>query len=260
VLTTPDSPAPPRLAHWLRSMWGDIREALKFVFHERGPRAAFLAMVIFALFATPVLRFLPLFVTSVYFLEEETFGILTGILGVGAVAGGFAMKLVPAWYPRHHFIPFSTLLGGVWILLFSITSSVWAAGFFMFFVGVFWMWTFNSCSAAIQMLVDDSMRGRVMAVCNTAALGLMPIGNYVASAVGKSGAGIVQRRWPELWEEGLKTQIGVGFVALILIGAGIVMLIWRTPEVDGLRPGDPGYDRTPGFWRGLTAAAHRPAR
>jgi hypothetical protein len=36
------------------------------------------------------------------------------------------------------------------------------------------------------------------------------------------------------------------------------MVIWRTPEVDGLQPGDAGYDRNPGLLRGLFAKAHRP--
>jgi hypothetical protein len=38
------------------------------------------------------------------------------------------------------------------------------------------------------------------------------------------------------------------------------MLIWRTPEVDGIAPGQPGYDRRAGFMAGLTASAHRPPR
>jgi hypothetical protein len=46
--------------------------------------------------------------------------------------------------------------------------------------------------------------------------------------------------------------------AALLMGVGVVMLIHRTPEVDGLRPGDPGYERVPGLIRGITASAHRP--
>jgi hypothetical protein len=38
------------------------------------------------------------------------------------------------------------------------------------------------------------------------------------------------------------------------------MLIWRTPEVDGLGPGDTGFERRPGLMRGITALGHRPTR
>lgn len=258
VMTTPDAPAPNSEPGWWRRVWDDTKAAASFIFRQRGPRAAFLAGVVFAALGTPILRFLSMFVTSVYHLEERTFGVLTGVMGVGAVAGGLAMKLVPAWFPKHHLIPLSILLGGLWILLFSLTSNVWIAGAIMFFVGWFWMWVFNTSMAALQMLVEDSMRGRAMAVVNTVALGLMPVGYFFASGVGEGFAALTRRLAPSLWDEGLATRSGVGICAALLVGAGVVMLIHRTPEVDGLRPGDPTYDRRPGFWRGLTASAHRP--
>lgn len=261
VLSTPDAPAPADRKGWWRdlgAMWRDTKEAARFVFHERGPRAAFLATVVFATFATPVMRFLSLFVTNVYHLQERTFGFLTGAMGIGAVVGGLLLKKVPAWYPRHHLIPLSILLGGVWILLFSITAHPWIAAAFMVFVGWFWMWSFTSAMGALQLLVPDAMRGRVMSVCNCVALGLMPVGYFFASAVGELGAKIIQKRAPTFWDDGLATQLGVGICALICIAAGVVMLTWRTPEVDALKPGDPGHQRIPGFWRGLTAALHRP--
>lgn len=260
VMTTPDAPAPEREG----SLWDladakrDTVEAFNFVWGERGPRAALIAMVVFALLATPVLRFLPLFVSEVYHKEAKTFGLITGIMGVGAVVGGLLLKFVPLWYPKHHFIPLSVFLGGLWIFIYALTPDPILAAVFMFFVGIFWMWAFNSSMAAMQVLVHDSMRGRAMAVCNTAAMGLMPIGSFIASFVGESAAKGIHRWHPELWDEGLATQIGVAFVALVLTASGVVMLIWRTPEVDGLKPGDPGYDRTPGFWRGITASLHRP--
>lgn len=260
VLKTPDAPAPSHYSTLFspRILWDDTREALRYVFAHRGLRSALIACVIFAMLATPVLRFLALFVTEVYHEDEKVFGVLTGVMGVGAVAGGFLMKAVPAWYPKHHLIPVSATLGGIWILLFSITDNVWAAGFHMFFVGLFWMWTFNACMSALQLLVTDNLRGRVMAVCNVAALGLMPLGNFIASGAGESLSALVRHRWPSYWDPGTSTQIGVAFVSIVLIFAGIAMVIWRTPEIDGLCPGDPGYDRRPGFWRGVLASTHRP--
>jgi MFS family permease len=260
VTTTPDAPAPAAEPNWWRKVWADTKAAGAFVWRQPGPKAAFLACVVFGVFATPILRFLSLFVSNVYHLQEKTFGVLTGIMGAGAVVGGFAMKLVPAWYPRHHFIPLSVLLGGVWILLFALATNVWVAGFVMFFVGWFWMWSFNSAMSSLQMLVEDSMRGRALAVCNTVALGLMPVGYFAASAVGHGGTELLRPFSPAMVEdaEGMSVQIGVGACAVVLIVAGWVMMTYRTPEVDGLKPGDPGYDKVPGFWRGLTAAAHRP--
>ena len=261
VLTTPDAPAPAREGSLfdIQDFKRDTMEAVRFVWCNRGPRAALLAVVVFSLLATPVLRFLPLFVKDVYHLQEKAFGVLTGIMGAGAVAGGLSMRLVPKWYPKHHVIPFSIFLGGFWILLFALVDSPYLAGGFMFFVGFFWMWSFNTSMAAMHMLVTDSMRGRILSVVNSASIGLMPLGAFIASASGESAAALIHHVRPTWWYEGLDAQLGCGFVAFVLMCAGIVMVIHRTPEIDNIMPGDPRYNRSKNFWHGLTASFHRPS-
>ncbi|MBL8763528.1 MAG: MFS transporter [Phycisphaerae bacterium] len=263
VIATPDAPAPPPKPgdeHWLsfRSVWNLTRDAMVWVFTRPGPRAAMLATFIFALLATPILRFLPLFVSQVYEMNEETYGGIVAVMGVGAVLGGILIGKFPAWYPKHHFIPMSVLGGGLSILAFALTTNVIVAAVIMVFVGLFWMWAFNSAMSATHMLVSDEMRGRVLAVSNTIAMGLMPAGSLLAGWIGE-GAYALLRHYRPRWEShGFPAQAGIAGVAILLLAAGAVMLTFRTPEVDGLHPGDPGYDRRPGLFRGLLATAHRP--
>ncbi|MCC6676981.1 MAG: MFS transporter [Phycisphaerales bacterium] len=261
VLTTPDAPAPPEM----RGAWKHpavvltrSREAMIWVWQRKGPRAVMLAIVVFAMLATPIMQLLPLMVSEVYHRREDTFGTLLTVMGIGAVTGGLALKLIPKWYPMHHLIPVSILFGGFFILIFSLLTSVAAAMIIMFCIGVFWMWGFNSSAAAMQHLVSDDMRGRVSAVVNTIAMGLMPVGTWIAGAAGHAGERALRHYRPGMVHSGTGTQLGLAFVSATLVLAGLVMLIWRTPEVDGLSPGDPGYDRRPGFIRGLTGQAHRP--
>lgn len=267
VATTPDAPAPKRAAggeSMLAEAWRELREALAFVFTRRGPRAAFLALVCFSVLATPMLRMLPVMVHEVYGLRAEAFGWMLAVMGGGAVAGGFLVKLVPKWYPKHHFIPLSVMLGGMSITMFAAMSTIVPAGIFLFLSGIFWMWAFNSSMAAMQLLVEDSMRGRVMAVCNTVALGAMPIGYLMAGWIGEIFAGHPQSgdaaAQAGATPVGLGAQVGVGVLAMVLACAGIVMLIWRTPEVDGMEPGHDDPVRRPGFFSGVTGLYHRPVQ
>lgn len=263
VLTTPDAPAPAELrGAWKRPgvAWRRTAEALSWTWHRKGPRAVLLAIVIFAVLATPIMQLMPLMVQNVYQRQEDVFGALLALMGCGAVVGGFAMKLVPKWYPMHHFIPLSILGGGVSILTFSFINVETYAYPVMFIIGVFWMWGFNSSAVAIQHLVSEEMRGRVSAVVNSIALGLMPVGTWVAGAAGHSAEHALKSVRPTWVHAGSATQLGLAVVSATLIVAALVMLIWRTPEVDGIEPGQPGYDRRPGLWRGITAAAHRPGR
>lgn len=266
VWGTPDAPAPVRKLSdrsLLGQAWHDVGEALSFVFHRRGPRATFLALVVFAIFATPLMQLLPVFVHQVYGQQEKTFGIMLGVMGAGAVAGGMLVRRIPKWYPMHHFIPVSVLLGGMTILAFAIMPSVIPASIFLFFVGIFWVWAFNSTNAAMQLLVDDSMRGRVLAVCNTAALGFMPLGTIAASFGGDWLVGLYAHWHGDQFDHdtrvGLAAQAGVAACAVVLIVAGITMLLRRTPEVDGPVP-EGGAVRERGLLSGLTAREHRPSR
>lgn len=247
IAGTPDAPAPP---HDGSSAWRRTRDAFAFVFRERGPRAVFLAIILFSMLAGPLLTMLPLFVEKVYHLKAGTFGTLLSVMGVGAVGGVVLLKFVPRWYPKHHSIPLAVLGGGVCVAGLCATSSVYIAGIWLLFAGAFWLLTFNQAFAAMQLLVDDKMRGRVMAVCNTAAFGATPLGAIVA--------GEIAEQLGNRMHEGQAARFGVGLLGAILAVGGLIMLIWRTPEVDGIMPGEPGYDRSPGLWRGITASGHRP--
>jgi predicted MFS family arabinose efflux permease len=207
-------------------------------------------MVVFSFFATPLQRMLPVYVDEVLHKDSDTFGLLTAIMGAGAVAGALALRLLPRWYPKHHVIPLSILAGALAITWFAGSETLTLAGPAMFVVGLFWLWTYNMSFAAMQLLVPDRMRGSALAVCNVAVFGAAPLGAVISGYVGAFVAGS--------HSVGLGTQLGIGLMSLALALAGIVMLTWRTPEVDGLKPGDAGYDRRPGLLRGLTGSAHRP--
>ena len=94
----------------------------------------------------------------------------------------------------------------------------------------------DSAFAAIQMLVPDAMRGRVMAIVNVAVFGSMAISPVLTGFLAKG----IHTRSINI-DPGEGVQIGVGTLGVILTLAALVMLIWRTPEVDGLKPGDPEW-------------------
>ncbi|HVZ95015.1 MAG TPA: MFS transporter, partial [Phycisphaerales bacterium] len=252
VAFTPDAPAPKRET---RHPFHEAMDALRFVFRRKGPRRVLWGLVVYGFCANPVLQMMPLFITDVYNREAGAYGILLSTMGVGAVIGGLAMRLVPAWYPRHHLIPLSVFLGGLSIVLFAAFPSFQLGAAFMFFVGWFWLWSFSIGFTALQLLVADEMRGRVLAVSNTLVFGAMSLGSVAAGAIGD----FVHHFNGIANPQALGVQLGVGIMALILTAAGFVMLTWRTPEIDDLKPGDPGFESAPGFWRGITGAAHRPA-
>lgn len=246
VATTPDAPPPAEARGRSLAL---LREAFVTTWTNRGMWALTLGIFVFSMLATPLLRLLPVIIKDVYQLEADAYGTLLAIMGAGAVIGALSVKRIPQWYPKHHFIPLSIMLGGLCVGLTAAAPGFWMAAPAIFFCGVFWMWTFNTSFASLQLLVEDRMRGRIFSIANVLSFGAMPLGALLAGFVGGVVVGGAQ--------EGFQAQIGLAACAGVLTLAGAVMLTWRTPEIDGLRPGEPGYDRTPGLVRGVTASAHR---
>ena len=94
---------------------------------------------------------------------------------------------------------------------------------------------------------------RVMAIVNVAVFGSMGLGPFLTGKLGSelnTSSGHI--------DAGQGIQIGVAATGVALVIASIIMLIWRTPEVDGIMPGQPNYDRRPSLLHGFTASAHRP--
>jgi MFS family permease len=265
IATTPDAPAPERDRS--RSTRHEIGEAAGFIFMRRGPLAVFAAMVMMSLLAAPLMRMLPLYVIDVYGLDESradfATGMLISVLGIGAVLGGLALRYLPAWYPKHHFIPLAIFGAGMSITVFSLTTTLAWGYAAMFVVGAFWIWGFNPAWAAMQHLVSDAMRGRVLAIANVAAFGVTAFGNVAAGWLGESvehwlATGFAGA-WAQAQAKALGTHAAVGVLSVMLAGAGVVMMIWRVPEVDGL-PRIKGVRRSRlDFVEALLARQHWPA-
>lgn len=248
ISSTPPAPAPPRDG---ANAWEQSKEAFVYTFTRKGPLVLILVISLFSMLGTPLLRMLPILVHEIYHAQEDIYGRMMAALGVGAVAGGLLMRYIPKWYPKHHLIPLSITAAGIGITVLVACEDWHVAQYVMAFVGVFWLLSFNPAFAALQLLVEDRIRGRVMAICNMISFGAMPVGSLLAGGISEAVAGS--------GDNGFGTQVGVGALSVLLTICGLVMLTWRTPEIDGLAPGDPGYDRKPGLMHGLLARAHRPS-
>jgi len=230
-----------------------ILEALRFVFGRPGPRALFTMLVLLSALAAPLQRMLPLFVADVFHGSETDYGLLLGLFGAGAVLGGLTLGRWPGWYPRHHLVPLALTLTGACMTLFCATRNLALAGVWIFLAGLVWIWAFSSMMTAVQLLVTDTMRGRVLSVTNMAMFGAMPVGSLLAAVLGERLGG-----WLGASSGLAAVQLGVGTMALTLTLTGVLLLMFRTPEIDDPIPGVYVPQRARSLWRGLTAAAHRP--
>jgi len=250
IRTTDPAPPPPGPAPAARAQ---ILEALRFMFGEPGPRTLFVMLVLLSALAAPLQRMLPLFVSEVFTAGETAYGLLLGLFGAGAVLGGLTLGRWPTWYPRHHLIPLALTLTGACMTLFCATRSLPLASVWIFLAGLTWIWAFSSMITALQLRVTDAMRGRALALANVAMFGAMPTGSLIAAVLGSWLAAALDAAEPAA----AAVQLGVGASTLLLTALGLLLLIWRTPEIDEQGPGHAPPLRS--LWHGVTARAHRPS-
>lgn len=170
---------------------GGLRESLRLL--RREPRlAAFLAIVAIVGFASdPINTLAPAFADAFGRPDSEA-GYVIGVFGAGAVTAALVLSGRVAG-SRGRMTATLTLLGGG-IALFSITPWISLAVVLLFVAGFGYLASNTSATSRLLLEVDESQRGRMMALWTVAFLGLRPFASIVdgaiAGAFGVRAAGV----------------------------------------------------------------------
>ena len=157
------------------------------------PRLAWLLLVVTTVgFASdPINTEAPAFARE--FGHPDTFaGLIIGVFGAGAVTAAL-------FFAGRHGSPRRTIatltLLALGIIAFSLSPTLWLAFPFLFAAGFGYLATNARATAQLQLEVDETQRGRIMALWSVAFLGLRPFASLVdgaiAGAVGVRAAGVV---------------------------------------------------------------------
>ena len=168
VRARPQIPVPREESH--------LRASLRFV-RER-PRLLALLLVIAAVgFASdPVNTEAPAFAHA--FGEVDTkAGFLIGVFGAGAVVAAFTLA-GRVTGSRVRMAVTLTMLGGG-IVALCLSPWLWLAYVVLFVAGFGYLASNTSATAQLQLGVEESQRGRIMALWSVAFLGLRPIASLV---------------------------------------------------------------------------------
>jgi len=138
-------------------------QALRYVRGQPGIAIGLVIALVIGFLGNPVVQFTVVFAKDVYHVNDLAYGLLTGALGIGAVA---AAPLVSGW---DHVVSRSTIvriafpLYGLGIALFGLSRS-YAVGFIaLIIVGAGFLSVITATNTAVQIIVADRVRGRVMA-------------------------------------------------------------------------------------------------
>jgi len=168
-------------------------------------------------FCQPYMQFLSVFSAQVFDAGASGFGIMTAIAAAGSICGGLLASRVQREVRRGSIMLVFMACFALALILFSAAPNIYWAIPILFAAGAMHIAYNSSNDTILQLTVDDSYRGRVLASLFMTR-GLMPVGTatmaLLAAAVGP--------------------RLALGLMSTVVLLFAIVLWIWM-PKLRNLR-------------------------
>ena len=162
----------------VQRLLGGIRAARR----DRVVSRCLTTMVLFSFFCLPIAVLMPVLAHADLGLDEDSvaYGLLYAAFGLGAVVGALSIGTFLVKRDLATLVRLGLAGYAVSLAAFGLIRQPALAYPVAFLVGVFYFGTVTSLSTVLQQRLDDSVRGRVMALWIMAFGGTVPLGAIVA--------------------------------------------------------------------------------
>jgi MFS family permease len=160
-----------------------FRRAITYTRGQPGIMVGMLAAVLVAALGNPIFQFTVVFAAEVFRVGPIGLSALNVSLGVGAV---LAAPIVSGWdasFSRAALTRWALLVYGGAVLAFALAPTYVVGLLALVVVGGGFLVVISSTNTAVQVIVADHMRGRVMALRIMAFTGAYPIGALLQGAI-----------------------------------------------------------------------------
>jgi MFS family permease len=164
----------------------DLSEGIRFVTSKPDIYRIILLIAVFSLVGLPYVALLPVFAVEVLRAGPQGFGFLVGAIGGGAFLAGLFLAYKGDVENKFRLMSLSCLCFSIFLLVFSISRSVYLSIAALLFIGWGTVSFFATANSFVQLSVSDNLRGRVISVYAFAFLGFAPIGNYLIGILADS--------------------------------------------------------------------------
>ncbi len=176
----PASPAPKR-----QSVLDSLRAGFRYVRGEPQMFVVVLLTAVMSLLVMPFISFIPFFARNQLGTDARGLGWLLASSGAGAVAAAVTVAALGNVRHRGMVITLSSMAVMLVVIGFCFTQRFALAVCLMPLEGYGMILTISSVNVAMQHLSSDEMRGRVMGILGTCAMGLPPLGALFAGELSR---------------------------------------------------------------------------
>ena len=181
------------------AMMSDIWDGITYIARRRMLIVLLVVALLTTVLAMPFRFILPVFVVDIYRQEADSMGLLTAIMGLGAMVGAMYVAAVGR-KNRGMLLILSSLLSGVGLVLVALIPIYQAAAVIMIMLGMGDSGRMALNQALLIEMSDNEYRGRVMSIFML-NFGFMPLGTFPAglmidylggqAVIGMMGVGLV---------------------------------------------------------------------
>lgn len=161
----------------------ELREGVRYVSGFAPARTVLLLLALVSTMGMPYMVLMPAVASGVLHGGPHTLGFLMTASGVGALAGAMYLAARPSVLGLGRAIAIATATFGVGLAAFALSHTLWLSLGLLPIAGGGFMVQTASTNTILQTIVDERLRGRVMAFYAMAFLGTAPIGSLVAGVV-----------------------------------------------------------------------------
>ena len=158
-------------------------EAVRYVPTQPGIALVIVLVALMGLLGTPVFGFTVVFAGAVYQVGALQVGLLNTALGIGAVIAVPFVVRAKAHGGLSSSMRSGLAVMGVGVVAFGVAPGFWTGALVLVAVGFGFLMTISSGNTAVQLIVAQHLRGRVMAVRLMAYMIATPLGALGFGAV-----------------------------------------------------------------------------
>lgn len=206
-----------------RGLFAEIGAGLGYVARHPGLGPLMLLHLTGSIAARPVIELLPGFADRVFGGGADILALLTSMVGVGAMVGGWILASRRGREGLVRVVLISAVVGYLSILVFVASDSLWLAIPAIGLFGTAMVAAGIGTQTIVQLAVDPSMRGRVLSLHGLIFRGGPALGALAMGAIGD-------------WI-GLRPPVAVG--AALSVALAVMLMMRSGPMLDALERDEP---------------------
>ncbi len=176
----------PGPAPWEGAFWAKWVEGYRFASGFAPVRAMLLLVAVLSWTVSPYSSLMPVYAKDIYGGGPQVLGFLLAAAGAGALASTLYLAGRTTIRGLGRVIAVAAVGSGVALAVFAYLALLPVALGLMFVVGGGMALAASSVNTILQSIVDDPLRGRVAGFFMLAFLGMAPLGNLAAGALGSA--------------------------------------------------------------------------